>query len=317
MNKDDEYEDTLDKLRGDDFKGLVKSANDAHAQQLEQMCLGSDGSITKANPLTAYSRSVGGVSRAAAVAPQKPVEVNEDDELQRLRKARLAQMQQEQQWRQSGHGQLRELNNEVDFIGVVKPRERAVVLLSEGGYSDRQAPEVIEALEQLAKKHVEAQFCHLELAKAGLLSCIVNLDEGLPVVFILKHGEVTHSLPPPRLFEFCSSTSPMFPVTSPRCSAVLVASALASTMQTPTQVATRRKKSVGAGGNVKRQTQAGRRDAGRHPSNLAVGASVLFALLVTIGNGALAIPLPSMLLRSYRRARKKRQRQETSDVEPR
>jgi len=211
MNKDDEYEDTLDKLRGDDFKGLVKSANDAHAQQLEQMCLGSDGSITKANPLTAYSRSVGGVSRAAAVAPQKPVEVNEDDELQRLRKARLAQMQQEQQWRQSGHGQLRELNNEVDFIGVVKPRERAVVLLSEGGYSDRQAPEVIEALEQLAKKHVEAQFCHLELAKAGLLSCIVNLDEGLPVVFILKHGEVTHSLPPPRLFEFCSSTSPMFP----------------------------------------------------------------------------------------------------------
>ena len=48
-------------------------------------------------------------------------------------------------------------------------------------------------------KHVEAQFCHLEYTKAGLISAMVDLDEGLPVVFILKHGKVTHALPPARL----------------------------------------------------------------------------------------------------------------------
>merc|ERR1712232_1405625 len=59
-------------------------------------------------------------------------------------------------------------------------------------------------------KHVEAQFCHLELEKAGILSAILDLDEGLPVVFVLKHGQVTRALPPAQLFQFSSASSPMF-----------------------------------------------------------------------------------------------------------
>merc|ERR1712232_1351104 len=73
-----------------------------------------------------------------------------------------------------------------------------------------EAPELVEAMEKLCKKHVEAQFCHLEYTKAGLISSMVDLDEGLPVVFVLKHGKVTCALPPARLFEFSSASSPMF-----------------------------------------------------------------------------------------------------------
>eukprot|EP00928_Gymnodinium_smaydae_P011838 TRINITY_DN1432_c0_g1_i2.p1 TRINITY_DN1432_c0_g1~~TRINITY_DN1432_c0_g1_i2.p1 ORF type:complete len:277 (-),score=66.22 TRINITY_DN1432_c0_g1_i2:97-927(-) len=208
MNVDDYHADMLDKLRSDDFKGLVQSANDAHDKQNEQMCLGSDGSITKANPYTAYAhRSTVGTGTHDSLKPQP---VSEDDELKKLRAQRMAQMQQEQSWRQQGHGKLRELQNEADFIGVVKPRERAVVLLSDST-ADKETPEVADALVSIAKKHVEAQFCHLELEKAGILSAILNLDDGLPVVLVLKHGQVTRSFPPESLFEYSSASSPMFP----------------------------------------------------------------------------------------------------------
>eukprot|EP00929_Paragymnodinium_shiwhaense_P055668 TRINITY_DN27884_c0_g1_i1.p1 TRINITY_DN27884_c0_g1~~TRINITY_DN27884_c0_g1_i1.p1 ORF type:complete len:279 (-),score=75.45 TRINITY_DN27884_c0_g1_i1:171-1007(-) len=212
MHADDAHFDMLDKLRSDDFGGLVKSANEAHAQKLEQqLCLGSDGSVTKANPLTAY-RGLGAQRAAAAQAPGEPFQApgpSEDDELKQLRAMRLAQMQQENTWRASGHGKLRELNNEADFIGVVQPRERAVVLLSDS-IRDKEHPEMVEAMEQLCKKHVEAQFCHLEYTKAGLISALVDLEQGLPVVFVLKHGKVTSALQPSRLFEFSSASSPLF-----------------------------------------------------------------------------------------------------------
>jgi len=217
MHADDAHFDMLDKLRHDNFSGMIKQANEAHGQQIDQMeqvkdqlCLGSDGSITKANPLTAY-RGLG-AQRAAAQKPGEPFkapEPTEDDELKALRARRLAEMQQEKTWRASGHGKLRELNNEADFIGVVQPRERAVVLLSDSMH-DKEAPEMVEAMEKLAVKHVEAQFCHLEYSKAGLIGAMVDLDEGLPVVFVLKHGKVTRSMPPGTLFQFSSASSPMF-----------------------------------------------------------------------------------------------------------
>lgn len=204
VHADDAHLDMLDKLRSDDMSGVVQSANNAHDKQQEQMCLNSDGSIIKADPMTAYAGR-------AAVAPgeYRQPEPTEDDQLRQLRAARLAQMQQEHSWRASGHGHLRELNNEADFIGVVRPRERAVVLLADS--SSNEAPNIEEALVKLAKKHVEAQFCSLPLEKAGIISAILNLEEGLPVVFVLKHGQVTQSLPPRFLFEYSSASSPLFP----------------------------------------------------------------------------------------------------------
>merc|ERR1712232_1016781 len=156
---------------------------------------------------------MGGAQRRAAAGPvptePKPPEPDEDDELQKIRAARIKQMQEAHRLLTQGHGKLRELNNEADFIGVVRPRERAVVLLSDEN-RDRTVPYVTRALEEIAKKHIEAQFCHLELAKAGILAHMVNLDEGLPVVYVCKYGEVTCALTPARLFEMSSASSPMF-----------------------------------------------------------------------------------------------------------
>lgn len=218
MNADDAYEDMLDRLKGDDMKGLVNHANDVSAKQTDQdemaqqLLLGEGGTVTKGDPRGAYTH-LGAQRRAASgqgTAEIQPPLPSEDDELQRIRAARIDQMQNAHRLIASGHGKLRELHNEADFIGVVRPRERAVVLLSDRDH-DRSVPDVTAALEELAKKHVEAQFCHLELSNAGILSAILNLDEGLPVVYVLKHGEVTCALPPARLFSLSSASSPMFP----------------------------------------------------------------------------------------------------------
>mmetsp|Transcript_4408 Transcript_4408/g.8908 ORF Transcript_4408/g.8908 Transcript_4408/m.8908 type:complete len:206 (+) Transcript_4408:1-618(+) len=160
-----------------------------------------------AMPAVAYVYS-SALAEAADVR-QNQVAGVEEDELQQLRSARIAIMKQEKEWRESGQGCLRELADEVEFMDVLQPRERGVVLVCDGN-SDRRSQELLEVLEDLAKKHVEAQFCHLELENAGLLAHAVDLDEGVPVIFVLKHGKVVTSLPPSRIFALSSASSPTF-----------------------------------------------------------------------------------------------------------
>jgi len=209
MNADDAQEQLVDKLRSGDYDGVIKSAQDTSSKTgADQMCLGEDGSIAKADPTKAYKHihKARNAQAAQMAQAQIPVE-SEDDDLRKLREARKAQLQTESSFRRQGHGYLRELANECEFIGVVKPHERAVVLLDEGGSA---ASEVSDALAGLAKKHLEAQFCRIPIDKAGLLQTVVDLDEGLPIIFVLKHGAVRMSLAPRRLFEFSSASSPMF-----------------------------------------------------------------------------------------------------------
>lgn len=209
MNKDDAQEQLVDKMRGGNYDDVFKSAMETSEKAgCEQMCLGGDGSITKADPTKAFKNiQQARQAQAAQIAEAQAPVYNEDEELQKLRAARKAALQTEQNYRRQGHGVLKELANEFEFIGVVKPHERAVVLLDEGGST---ATEVGDALGELAKKHLEAQFCRIPLDKAGLLGYCVNIDEGLPMIYILKHGEVRMALPPRRLFEYSSASSPLF-----------------------------------------------------------------------------------------------------------
>jgi len=148
------------------------------------------------------------LASALEVSDQRLVGDDDVDELDRLRAGRVAQLKQEQTWRHSGHGSLRELADEVEFLDVLQPRERGVVLISDGA-SDR-CTQLLEVFEGLAQKHVETQFCHLELENAGLLAHAVDLDEGVPVVFVLKHGQVIKSLSPSQLFQLGAISSPKF-----------------------------------------------------------------------------------------------------------
>merc|ERR1719476_390877 len=105
---------------------MIKTAEQAQEAQA-QLCLRSDGGVTRADPHTAFA----GVAAAQALRAPKD-EDDPDAELRRAREARMAQMKNEHTWRQQGHGSLRELANEREFVEAIGPHERAIVLLDDG-----------------------------------------------------------------------------------------------------------------------------------------------------------------------------------------
>jgi len=196
--EDDAAEALTDKLRSGEYSEVVAAAQSAAEAQ---MCLQPGGGITKANPFTAFA----GQSQIQAQA-QVPAE-DPDDELRRIRMARLAKLRDEQTWKRQGHGQLRELAGEREFVEAIGPHERVIVLLDGGQRA--VADDVRRSLERLAKAHLEALFCWLPVDKAFFLTRMVEL-EGLPTIFVLKDGQVSGHLPPSRLFEYASASSPLF-----------------------------------------------------------------------------------------------------------
>ena len=110
-----------------------------------ELCVTLEGTVKRADPYVAF------------VKPE--VAEDEEDELMRLRRERKAQLQQESVWKKQGHGSLRELADEKEFVQTIAPHERALVLLDDGRSS---AGEVCrKVLGRLASKHLEAQFCSL------------------------------------------------------------------------------------------------------------------------------------------------------------
>lgn len=221
--KDTEVEDVdeglVDKLRGGDFKDMYKTAESAQkTQQAMQdrmhasgLCLKADGSVSRGDPTTAF-KGTGTASqayhaqKAAEIAEEAPKE-SEEDEMKRMRRERMAELQNEQIFRQQGHGTLRELSSEKDFIETIMPHDRAVVLLDDGGHGAEL--EVQRALAKLATVHIETQFCRLTREKAMFLTQLVQL-EGLPTVFVFSHGQMSRTLPPATLFQYCSASAPTF-----------------------------------------------------------------------------------------------------------
>lgn len=206
----DNEESLVDKLRSGDYAEIIASAQKGHeAQQAAaQLCLQKDGGVVKADPHS-YAFHKG---KAEKEDPNKEwdfkgkEESSYEDDLKKLREARMQQMRDEQRWRKIGHGDLRELADEREFLSAIKPHERAVVLLDDGR---AVASDVLRALTRLAKKHLESQFCRLPSDKAFFLTHMVEL-EGLPAIFIVEEGQVTKQLSPSTLFEYSSASSPLF-----------------------------------------------------------------------------------------------------------
>lgn len=193
----DALESLTDKLRSGEFSEAIAAAQRATEQtQGAQLCLQADGGVKRADPHYAFVGS-------EAAAP-----VDEEDELMRLRRERKAQLQKESVWKKQGHGSLRELVSETEFVETIAPHERALVLLDDGAAS---AGEVCrKVLGRLASKHLEAQFCWLPAERAFFLTQMIDL-QGLPTIFVLRYGEVTRHLPPSQLFSYSSASSPLFP----------------------------------------------------------------------------------------------------------
>eukprot|EP00927_Polykrikos_kofoidii_P021667 TRINITY_DN2043_c0_g1_i1.p1 TRINITY_DN2043_c0_g1~~TRINITY_DN2043_c0_g1_i1.p1 ORF type:complete len:251 (-),score=57.26 TRINITY_DN2043_c0_g1_i1:138-890(-) len=198
-DNEEDAEALVDKLRGGDYKDLVKSAQNT---QEAQLCLQANGNVVKADPHSAF------VKGGAAPPPPAPPAPKEDpeDELRKLRRARLAQLKEEQGWKAQGHGSLRRLADEREFVEIIGPHARGIVLLDDGSYASQ---EVFKALERLAPRHLEAQFCSLPADRALFLTRMVELD-GLPAIFICREGQVTRQLSPSILFQEASASSPLF-----------------------------------------------------------------------------------------------------------
>jgi len=194
---DDAAEALTDKLRSGDYGEVIQTAQSAAEAQL---CLRPGGGVKKADPHTAFAGLA--AAQAAAGAEEDP-----ESELRRLRQARMAQLKDEHAWRRQGHGSLRELADEREFVEVIQPHERAVAMLDDG--RPGAAEDVRAALGRLAQAHLETQFCRLHVDKAVFLTHMVEL-EGLPALFVLRDGQVTRHLSPERLFEFSSASSPLF-----------------------------------------------------------------------------------------------------------
>ena len=188
----DALEALSDQLRSGEFSEAIAVAQRASEQQqeLRELCVRPGGGVTRCDPHTAF------------VAP-----VEEEDELMRLRRERKAQLQRESVWKGQGHGFLKELADEKEFVESIAPHERAVVLLDDGNAAGQACR---KWLQRLAPRHLEAQFCWLPAERAFFLTQMVDL-EALPTLFVLSYGAVTRHLPPSQLFCHASASSPLFP----------------------------------------------------------------------------------------------------------
>ncbi|CAK9059298.1 unnamed protein product [Durusdinium trenchii] len=170
----DALETLTDKLRSGEFSEAISAAQRASEQG--PLCARADGGVKRADPYVAFA----GV--------EAPVQVDEEDELTRLRRERKAQLQKEQIWKKQGHGALRELADEKEFVQSIAPHERAVMLLDDGGSAAGW----------------------LSAEKAFFLTQMIDL-QAFPTIFVLSYGEVTRHLPPSQLFCYSSASSPLFP----------------------------------------------------------------------------------------------------------
>jgi len=188
----DAVEDLTDKLKSGNFSEAITAAQKANEATEQQLCLQAGGGVKRGDPLTAF----------AQMQEQDP-----EDELKRIREARKAQMKSEETWKKQGHGSLRHLQDEKEFVEIVAPHERGLLLLDDG--LSPAGEECKKALDRLAPRHLEAQFCWLHADRAVFLMHMVKL-EGLPAMFVLNRGEVTRHLPPALLFRYSSASSPLF-----------------------------------------------------------------------------------------------------------
>ncbi|XP_063992842.1 thioredoxin domain-containing protein 9 [Diachasmimorpha longicaudata] len=94
------------------------------------------------------------------------------DDIERLREKRLQEMkkahQQKQEWIAAGHGEYTEIPDEKEFFDVSKKSKNIVCLFYKDGSPRCKIAD--KHLHILAKKHVEARFCKLNVERCPFLT---------------------------------------------------------------------------------------------------------------------------------------------------
>ncbi|KAH0562757.1 thioredoxin domain-containing protein 9 [Cotesia glomerata] len=114
----------------------------------------------------------------------------DSDDLEKLREKRLKELKQihhqKQTWIAAGHGEYNEIYNEKEFFEVSKKSQNIVCLF----YKD-DSPRckiVDEHFKGLAKKHVEARFCKLNVERAPFLTERLKIRV-IPTIAIVKDSK--------------------------------------------------------------------------------------------------------------------------------
>jgi len=206
---DEQQEALVDKLRGGDFNQLIDGSLQMMEKQMEQeqqLCLTADGGVYKGNPLETRGKPSQNVAKENN-DPDSAGRLDADD-LESIRRARIEEMKREKlmkdHWRSQGHGRYREIENERSFFTEVGPHERAVCVVH--GDNDDLGNDLHTELGALAESHLETAFLRLRESKAHFMLQMLDL-EGLPSIFILRHGKVTTSIGPSVLRRCTTSAS--------------------------------------------------------------------------------------------------------------
>lgn len=104
---------------------------------------------------------------------------------QRLKKLKLLQ-QQKQNWLSLNHGEYSELQNEKEFFEVSKKSENIVCLFYK---DDSPRCKIVDHhFKILAKKHIEARFCKLNVMKCPFLTERLKIKV-IPTIAIIVNGK--------------------------------------------------------------------------------------------------------------------------------
>ncbi|KOX67383.1 Thioredoxin domain-containing protein 9 [Melipona quadrifasciata] len=102
---------------------------------------------------------------------------------QRLKKLKLLQ-QQKQNWLTLGHGEYSELHDEKEFFEVSKKSENIVCLFYK---DDSPRCKIVDHhLKILARKHIEAKFCKLNVMQCPFLTGKIKI---IPTIALIVNGK--------------------------------------------------------------------------------------------------------------------------------
>ncbi|XP_067137910.1 thioredoxin domain-containing protein 9 [Centruroides vittatus] len=115
----------------------------------------------------------------------------DEDDLEALRRRRLEELKKQEklkrEWLSKGHGEYDEIAEEKEFFDICKKSENVVCHFYKP--STFRCQIVDKHLSILAKKHIEAKFCKLNVERAPFLTDRLKIRI-LPTIALCKNGKV-------------------------------------------------------------------------------------------------------------------------------
>ena len=115
----------------------------------------------------------------------------DEDDLQRIKAKRMQEMRKKAEEQQgnvaNGHGKLMKINDQQEFFGAAKRSNRMIVIFTRN--SNKYGKSMLEHMELLAGKHLEARFLWVDAENAPFLTERLNIYM-LPTIVCIKDNKV-------------------------------------------------------------------------------------------------------------------------------